>query len=108
MRQTHLVTPEILEPRWAQLRVPHRMLDVLMAEIGLQRAGIVALVCEGITAGVAQHVWVDALELGRFPGPRDHLRKACCGERRAAFGGEHKWRSRCSLELTQRPHFIAW
>ena len=47
-----------------------------MAQVGLQRAGIVALVCEGIAAGVAQHVRVNALELGRFPGPRNHLGEA--------------------------------
>ncbi len=53
MRQPHLVAPEILEARWAQFRVPYRMLNVLVPEVGLQRAGIVALVCEGVTAGVA-------------------------------------------------------
>jgi hypothetical protein len=35
-------SPEILEPAWRQLGVSHRVLDVAVAEVSLQRSGIVA------------------------------------------------------------------
>jgi hypothetical protein len=54
--------PEILEPARRQLGVSHRVLDVAVAEVSLQRPRIVALVRQRKTAGVAQHVWV-SLEL---------------------------------------------
>ena len=50
--------PEILEPIRRQLRVPHRVLDVLVPEVGLQRPRIVALVGQREAAGVPQHVRV--------------------------------------------------
>src|SRR6516164_2909153 len=33
-----VVVPEIFKPVWSQLAVAHRMLDILVAEIGLQAA----------------------------------------------------------------------
>ena len=50
--------PEILEPIGRKLRVSHRMLNILVPEICLQRPGIVALVGEGEPAGMSEHVWV--------------------------------------------------
>jgi hypothetical protein len=47
------VTPEILEPGRRQLGVAHSMLDVLVPEVGLQRAGVVTIVRELEPAGVA-------------------------------------------------------
>jgi hypothetical protein len=32
---TFLSAPEVLEPIWRQLGIPHRMLDVLVSQIGL-------------------------------------------------------------------------
>jgi hypothetical protein len=38
-----LVAPKILESRWRQLRVAHGVLDVAVAELGLQRSGVGAV-----------------------------------------------------------------
>ena len=50
-------SPEVLEPARRQLGVSHRVLDVAVAEVSLQRSGIVALVGQRKAAGVPQHVW---------------------------------------------------
>ena len=52
----HGLPPKILEPARRQLGVSHRVLDVAVAEVSLQRPGIVALVGQRKTTGVAQHV----------------------------------------------------
>jgi hypothetical protein len=54
----HLSSPEVPEPIRCQLGVAHRVLDVLVAEICLQRAGVVAGVGQGVAAAVPQHVRV--------------------------------------------------
>src|SRR5262245_50862698 len=51
--------PEVLEPVRRQLSVAHRVLDVLVPEICLQRARVVASIGELEPAGMAKHVWVD-------------------------------------------------
>ena len=51
--------PEVLEPTRRQLSVAHGVLDVPVAEVGLQRPGIVALVGQGEATGVPQHVRVN-------------------------------------------------
>jgi hypothetical protein len=51
-----LLTPEILEPGRRQFGVADGMLDVPVAEIGLQRPRVVALIGERIPAGVPQHM----------------------------------------------------
>ena len=48
--------PEIVEAGGAQFAVAHRVLDVAVPEVRLQRAGIVAVVGELVTAGMAEHV----------------------------------------------------
>ena len=53
-----LTAPEILEPRRRKLGVAHRVLDVAVAEIGLQGARIVSLVRQRVAAGVPEHVRV--------------------------------------------------
>jgi hypothetical protein len=50
--------PEIFEPRRRQFGVAHRVLDIFVAEIRLQRPGVVAFVGERVAAGVPQHVRV--------------------------------------------------
>jgi hypothetical protein len=52
------ISPKILEPRWCQLAVAHCVLDVLVAEVGLQRPGVHSVVGELETTGMTQHVWV--------------------------------------------------
>src|SRR5262245_49985416 len=51
--------PEVLEPKRRQLGVAHRVLDVLVPEICLQRAGIVAGISQRIASRVAEHVRMD-------------------------------------------------
>ena len=49
-------TSEVPESIRAQLRVAYGILNVLVAEVGLQRPGIMTLVRQRETAGVPQHV----------------------------------------------------
>ncbi len=53
------IPPEILEPLRRKLGVSHRVLDVLVPEVVLQRASIVSLVGELVATGMAQHVGMD-------------------------------------------------
>ena len=48
----HLVLPEPVEPVGAQLGVAHCVLDVLVPEVVLERAGIVACIRQGMAAAV--------------------------------------------------------
>jgi len=89
-----MVAPEVLEPRRGQLRISNRVLNVAVAEIGLQRARIVPLVGQGITAGVPEHVWVRLEgQLGLPARPLDHAGEASRAERCPAFRGKHVGRS---------------
>ena len=54
----HKLTPEVLEPARRQLGIAHGVLDVPVAEVGLQRARIVALVGQREATSVPQHVRV--------------------------------------------------
>ena len=54
--QNDSISPEILEPLGRQFRVADRMLDIFMAEIVLDRPGIVAVIGEFITSGMTQHM----------------------------------------------------
>jgi len=51
-----LVSPKTLEPSRCQFGVARRMLDRLVTQIALDRAGIVALIGQLIAAGVTQLV----------------------------------------------------
>jgi hypothetical protein len=53
-------SPEILKPIHGQFGIADGMLDVFMTDIVLQRASIVAIVGELVSAGVPEHVRVDA------------------------------------------------
>ena len=69
------------------------MLDRLVAEIGLDRSGIDAVVGQLEAAGVAQHVRVDLhIEACSLTSALDHRLKATLGEWRAAFRCEHERR----------------
>ena len=85
------IVPEALEPGRRQLGVAHRMLDVAMPELGLQRTGIDALVRQLVAAGVPKHVGVDRkTEPGCDAEPRDQLAKAGGRERRSPLGRENE------------------
>jgi len=84
------VLPEIREAVRRQLGVAHRMLDVLVPEIGLERAGVVTLVGELESAGVSKHVQMDReRHLGSLTKPRDHAPEADRRHRRVALAHEH-------------------
>lgn len=67
------------------------MLDIAVAEVGLQGAGIVSLIDECIAAGMAQHVRMRLEPQFRLsPSPFDHPREAGRGEGRPSLTDEHK------------------
>ncbi len=69
-----LVAPEVFEAVGRQLRVSHRVLDVPVAEVVLNRPGVMPLVGELEAAGVAQHMRVDwKAELRLVAGSGDDL-----------------------------------
>jgi len=73
--------PEVFEPVRRQLSVPHRVLDVSVAKVGLQGARVVPLVDEGEATGVPQHVRMSFEgEPSLDTRTLDHPRKACRGE----------------------------
>lgn len=85
--------PKIAEPASCQLGIPHRVLNISVAEIALERAGIVAVVGELEAGGVAQHVRVrlEGVASG-LAGARDQHCKARGREWRVALAGEHERR----------------
>jgi hypothetical protein len=81
-----------------------------VAEITLQRPGIVPLVRQRETAGMAQHVRVRLeAEIGGLTEPFYHPSNAGSGERRAALGREHErgFRVLLALQPAQCPQFVA-
>ena len=71
-----LIAPEILEARRRELRIAHGMLNVLVPEIGLQRARIDAVVRQLVAARMPQHVRVNReVEAGCDAQTRHHLGK---------------------------------
>ena len=98
--------PEVLEAGRRRLGVAHRMLDVAVPEISLQRPGIDAVIGELEAACVPQHVRMHReTEIGGNAKPRDHLTKPRGRERRTALRREDKRRCRILLapEPAQRP-----
>jgi hypothetical protein len=67
------LSPEVLEPIQRQLGVAHRVLNVAVAQIGLERPRVVPAVGEGEPSGVPQHMQettqgTDAGYVGSGPG----------------------------------------
>jgi len=92
-RRVVSVPPEILKPCQRKLGVPDGMLNVAVAEVGLQGAGVVALVGQGITTSVSKHVWVRLEgQFGLPARPFDHAGEASRTKRCPAFRGEHEGR----------------
>ena len=76
------------------------MLDILVAEIGLQAAGIDASIGELEAASVAQHVRMNPeIESGDFTQAREQCSKSASGKWRTALRGEHKRRLRFLFAL---------
>jgi hypothetical protein len=84
------LSPEILEPIRRQLGVAHRVLDVLVPKIGLQRARVVTGIGKRITTRMPQHVRMDREgHPGALPDPMDQRVEALWRHRPAALGREH-------------------
>ena len=69
-------TPKILESRRRQFCVADSMLDVFMAEIGLQGPSVVALISKSVASGKPKHVRMSfEPELRYGAGAFHHARK---------------------------------
>ena len=67
------------------------MLNIFMAEIGLERTRVVPIIGELVTAGVAQHVRVGLdLQTSSPGGGRNDAREAGRGKRTSALAREDK------------------
>ena len=76
------VLPEASEPVRGKLGVAHGVLDVLVAEVVLQRSRIDTLVCQLEAASMAQHVRMHAKRhLGGLAEPFQHPAEANCAPR---------------------------
>jgi hypothetical protein len=53
-----LIFPKSSEPVRRERRVSRGVLDIAVAQVGLQRSRIDAVICQLVTAGVAQHMRV--------------------------------------------------
>jgi len=86
------------------------MLNVAVTEVGLQGAGVVALVGQRVATGVSQHVRVRLeRQLGLPARPFDHAGEASRTKRSPAFRGEHEGQLGFLLALKppQRPQFVS-
>ena len=67
-KQTSVASPKILVSVGCHVGVPDGVLNVLMPEVVLQGARVVAIVGQLKPAGMAKHVWVDReWHLGGLP-----------------------------------------
>jgi hypothetical protein len=103
---SRLILPPPLKSGWRQFRVAHRVLDILVPEIGLQASGVSSRVCLVKPASVPQHMRVRFdREPGCLASPANELLKVGHRHRRAALGHEQEWRSAFGLavQAAQRP-----
>jgi len=103
------VLPESIEAVGAQLRISHRVRDVAVAEVVLQRAGIDAIVGELEAAAMAQHVRMSReRKSGQFPSPADHFEEPGPSYRPTTFGVEDEAALQVlPPQLAQRPDLLA-
>jgi len=81
------ILPEPVESIGAQLSISHRVRNVAVAQVVLQRAGVHAIVGELEAAGMAQHVRMNGKgKFGQFSGPADHFEEPGPRHWPAAFG----------------------
>src|SRR5262249_58868200 len=103
------VLPEPIEAVGAQLRISHRVRNVAVAQVVLQRAGVDAVIGKLEAAGVAQHVRMNwEGKFGQFSGPADHFEEPGLRHRAAAFRVEDEAALQVlPPQLAQRPDFLA-
>ena len=79
-----------------------------MPEVGLQGAGIGALVGQDEATGMAEHVGVNReWQLGLYASAFNQLGQARGGERRTPLTDEDERRLGLSLERPQRPQLVS-
>jgi len=83
------VLPESIEPIGRKLGVEDGVLDIPVAQIKLDRSGVLAVVGQLVSGRVPKHVRVDRhAQLGSFPGPCDELSEGGLCHGGAALGDE--------------------
>src|SRR5262249_54527111 len=91
----HSIAEKTLEARRRQLGVAQRVLNGLLAEIGLNSPRIDSVIRQLVAARMAKHVRVHLdIEAGSLCCPIHHCLKAPYCERRAALADEHERRFR--------------
>ena len=82
MRVSASVFPKVIKPLAGKLCVAHRVLNVLVTEIMLDRARVVTLVGQLVTGGMTKHVGTHReFEASLSARARDHL----------AYGRVRQW-----------------
>jgi hypothetical protein len=82
------------------LATAHYVLDVAVAEIGLQRPGVMTSIGKRVPAGVPEHVRVGLeRQFGNLAGPLNRSGEAGGGEGRTPLRREHEGRSWILLSL---------
>jgi hypothetical protein len=92
---TKSILPKALEPIRAEFRIAHRVCNVPVTEVLLDRSRVVPLVRELVAGRVPEHVRMDREgEFGEFAGARNQLSGRRRRHRSAAFGDEQVGRVR--------------
>jgi hypothetical protein len=73
------VLPEVAEARWRKLGISNRVLDIAVAEPGLERPRVVSRIRQCVATGMAEHVSMSLdLEASRLRRSLDHAAKPRC------------------------------
>jgi hypothetical protein len=102
-----LILPKPLKPMGTQFCISHRVRNVPVPEVLLNRSSVVSLVRELVASGVPEHVRMDREgEFRELAGARNELARRRRRHRSAALGDEQVGRFRVvAAELAQRPEF---
>src|SRR5262245_43291499 len=103
------IPPKVPKPVGRKLGVPNGVLDVLMPEVVLQGARVVAIVGKLALAGMAEHVRMHTeRHLGSLPEPRNHSAETDRAHGRSPLSHEDvaAWRL-LALKPAQRAKFAA-
>ena len=98
------IQPEILKPLRTELRIAHRVRDVPVPEVLLDRSSVVSLIRQLITGRVSQHVRMDREgEFRELAGARYEFARRRRRHRSAALGHEQIGRLRIvAVQLPER------
>ena len=92
------ITPEVFESIRCQFGIAGGVLDVAVSQVLLDRPGILPIVGQFVSGGVAQHMWVNLeRDAGLAPSPVDDLAYCINGERSLALADKHVGRVRVGV-----------